>query len=355
MKNTLRFGAVAAVGALALVACSSAPEETGATASDSAAATASYKACMVSDAGGFDDASFNQAGYEGLQTVAADLGIQYNSAQSTSDADYAPNIAAMIADGCDLTITVGFLLADATAEAAAANPDSDFAIIDNTYETPIDNVKPLTFETDEAAFLAGYGAAAATKTGIVATFGGMQIPTVTIFMDGFLDGVNYYNEQKGTSVQVLGWDGTNGSFADSFDDTTKGQSLSQGFIDQGADIIMPVAGPVGQGTLAAAKAAGAPGNIWVIGVDSDWTLTQGAVDPDYPSYVLTSVMKQMGPAVYQVVSEAAAGNYSADAYVGTLENDGVGLPGWAEGTLDDATLAEIDTIKAGIIDGSIAP
>jgi len=349
MKKTIRFGALAAVTALALAACSSAPEETTSESAEpttSAAAPIDYLACMVSDAGGFDDKSFNQAGYEGLQSVANDTGVQVKTAESTDEADYATNIGAMVSANCNLIITVGFLLADATAAAATANPNTDFAIIDFAFDPAIDNVKGLTFETDQAAFLAGYAAAGSTQTGTVATFGGMNIPTVTIFMNGFLAGVNYYNSQNGTSVKVLGWDGSTGSFTDDFDDQTKGQNLAQGFIDQGADIIMPVAGPVGLGAAAAAKAAG---NTWIIGVDSDWTLTT-----EYKDIILTSVMKNMGPAVYDVVQEAATGSgFSNDNYVGTLENAGVGLGTTASAVPSDVQ-AKLTELQAGIIDGSIS-
>ncbi|MCR6711638.1 MAG: BMP family ABC transporter substrate-binding protein [Demequina sp.] len=349
MKNTIRFGALGAVAALALAACSSAPEETTATNSPAPTSTAEpidYKACMVSDAGGFDDKSFNQAGYEGLQSVVNDLGLQSATAESTDEADYATNINAMVSANCDLIITVGFLLGDATKAAAEANPNTNFAIIDFAFDPPISNVKGLTFETDQAAFLAGYAAAGSTQTGTVATFGGMNIPTVTIFMDGFLAGVNYFNSENGTSVKVLGWDGKDGSFTDDFDDQTKGQNLAQGFIDQGADIIMPVAGPVGLGAAAAAKAAG---NTWIIGVDSDWTQTT-----DYSDIILTSVMKLMGPAVYDVVSEAATGaGFTNENYVGTLENGGVGL-GTTASVVPADVLSKIDELKAGIIDGSIS-
>ncbi len=349
MKNTIRFGALGAVAALALAACSSAPEETE-TSPDatptSTAAPVDYKACMVSDAGGFDDKSFNQAGYEGLMSVANDLGIETSTAESTDEADYATNITAMVSANCNLIITVGFLLADATAAAATATPDTDFAIIDFAFDPPIDNVKGLTFETDQAAFLAGYAAAGSTQTGTVATFGGMNIPTVTIFMDGFLAGVNYYNTENGKSVKVLGWDGKTGSFTDDFDDQTKGQNLAQGFIDQGADIIMPVAGPVGLGAAAAAKAAG---NTWIIGVDSDWTQTT-----DYGDIILTSVMKNMGPAVYDVVQEAAVGaGFSNENYVGTLENAGVGL-GPSAAAVPAEVVSKLKELEAGIIDGSIS-
>ncbi len=347
MKNTIRIGALAAVSALALAACSSAPSESPTDGATSSAPVESvdFKACMVSDAGGFDDKSFNQAGYEGLQQASEDLGIEIASAESQSDTDYAGNLDAMVAAGCDLTFTVGFLLGDATQGAAEANPDSNFAIIDFAYDPPIDNVKPLVFDTDEAAFLAGYVAAGTTQTGKVATFGGIQIPSVVIFMDGFLAGVNYYNETNGTSVEVLGWDGTTGSFTEDFEDLTKGQNLAQGFIDQGADIILPVAGPVGLGAAAAAQEAG---NVWIIGVDSDWTQTT-----EYSDIILTSIMKNMGPAVYDTIAAAATGDgFSNEFYVGTLANEGVGL-----GPIAGAAPAEVtdalEAIKAEIIAGTI--
>ncbi|MES1171332.1 MAG: BMP family ABC transporter substrate-binding protein [Actinomycetota bacterium] len=348
MKNAIRFGALAAVSALALAACSSAPEETPSTSAEPTTSVEpiDYKACMVSDSGGFDDKSFNQAGFEGLQSVSNDLGIEIATAESTDEADYATNIDQMVSSGCDLTITVGFLLGDATKAAAEANTESDFAIIDFAYDPTIPNVKGIVFETDQAAFLAGYAAAASTQTGTIATFGGMNIPTVTIFMNGFLAGANYYNTENGTDVKVLGWDGKDGSFTEDFQDQTKGQTLAQGFIDQGADIIMPVAGPVGLGAAAAAKAAG---NTWIVGVDSDWTQTT-----DYGDIILTSVMKLMGPAVYDVVQEAAVGaGFNSDLYVGTLENGGVGL-GPSASAVPAEVVTKLDELKAGIIDGSIS-
>lgn len=350
MKNTIRIGAIAVASALVLAACQSAPEATTEPTQGQQTTSApevAYKACMVSDSGGFDDKSFNQAGYEGLQAVAGELGLETATAESADIADFEGNINSLIADGCNMVITVGFLLADATAAAATANPDVDFAIIDFAFDPAIDNVKNLVFDTDEAAFLAGYVAAASTQTGVVATFGGMNIPTVTIFMDGYLAGVNYYNAENGTDVKVLGWDGSTGSFTDDFEDTTKGQNLAKGFIDQGADIILPVAGPVGLGAAAAATEAG---NVWIIGVDSDWALTA----PDYKDIILTSVMKNMGPAVHDVVSGAAVGSgFDNSSYVGTLANDGIGLAPTASVVSADV-LAKVEELKAGIIDGSIS-
>lgn len=349
MKNMIRLGAIAAASALVLAACASAPEEspsaTGGTPTD--VPSIDYKACMVSDSGGFDDKSFNQAGYEGLQAVGNDLGIEIATAESADEADYEGNITQLVTSGCNLIVTVGFLLADATAAGAAANPDTDFAIIDFAFDPAIDNVKGLVFNTDEAAFLAGYAAAGTTQTGTVATFGGVNIPPVTIFMNGFLAGVNYYNTENGTDVKLLGWDGTNGSFTEDFEDLTKGQNLAQGFIDQGADIILPVAGPVGLGAAAAAKDAG---DVWIIGVDSDWTQTATG----YEDIILTSIMKNMGPAVYDVVEGAAIGDgFTNELYVGTLENGGVGL-GPSAAVVPAEVLAKIEELKAGIVDGSIS-
>src|SRR5690606_16422067 len=145
-----------------------------------------FKGCIVSDQGGFDDKSFNQAGYEGLTRARDELGIEIAEAESQAETDFVPNIDSMIGQDCDLILTVGFLLADATREAAEANRDTTFAIIDDA-SIDLPNVKPIVFATAEAAFLAGYLAAGFSETGIVATFGGLPIPPVTIFMDGFAD------------------------------------------------------------------------------------------------------------------------------------------------------------------------
>jgi len=342
MKNLIRFGAVAGVSALALAACSSAPED-----GDAPEGAEDFKACMVSDAGGFDDASFNQSAYEGLQRAADELGVETAEAESTAESDYGPNLEAQVDAGCDLIITVGFLLGDATAAAAEANPETHFAIVDFGYDEPIDNVKPLFFETDEAAFLAGYAAAGASATGTISTFGGINIPTVSIFMDGFLAGANRYNEDHGGNVTVLGWDGSDGSFTGDFENQTNGQNTAQGFLDQGADIVMPVAGPVG---LGAAQAVQSAGDAWLIGVDSDWS--QSA--PDYADVVLTSVLKNISNAVFDTI-EASITEFSNEPYVGTLENEGVGIAEFPEGVVPEEVVSELDGLREGIISGDIEP
>ena len=123
-----------------------------------------------------------------------------------------------------------------------------------------------------------------SESGVVGTFGGLPIPTVTIFMEGFRQGVEKYNEDNGTDVKLLGWDGKDGSFTEDFEDKTKGQSVGEQLIGQGADILFPVAGPAGLGGLQAAKDAGAKG-IWV---DTD-----GFESTEYGDILLTSVAKGM--------------------------------------------------------------
>jgi basic membrane protein A and related proteins len=321
VKKIIRVAALSGAVALALAACGSAPEdEATSTGGTDTAATSDFKACMVSDSGGFEDKSFNQSGAEGLERAGDELGVEVLTVESQAETDFTPNVESLVSQDCDLIIGVGYLLADAMTTAAQANPDIEFALVDSTFNEELDNAQPLLFNTQEAAYLAGYVAAGSSATGTVATFGGIQIPSVSIFMDGFADGVAKYNEDNGANVTVLGWDkeAQTGSFTGDFENQTNGQNLAKGFIDQGADVIMPVAGPVGLGAAAAAQTAG---DVSIVGVDADWYLTA----PDYSSIILTSVMKEIGQAVYDTVAAAADGNFTSEPYVGTLENGGIGI------------------------------
>ncbi len=353
MKNT-QFAAILGVAALVLGACGGG--ETGKNSdglNSSASPTArqiDYRACLVSDTGGWDDRSFNQSAKEGLDRAVKDLGIHAKETESKDSSEFSDNVQAMISANCDLTIGVGFLLANDIAAGAAENPSKNFALIDYTFEDPQANERALVFNTQEAAYLAGYAAAAMSKTGTVATFGGLAIPSVTLFMDGFADGITKYNEEKDENVELLGWDkdSQNGQFTGNFEDQVKGTQLATELIQQGADIIMPVAGPVGLGAAAAAKV---DGNTLIIGVDSDWV--QSA--PEYQDIVLTSVMKDISHAVYDTVKEASAGNWTADNYVGTLANAGVELAPFYdfESQLPEGLMGELDALKKDIIDGKI--
>jgi basic membrane protein A and related proteins len=351
--------ALVCAAALTFTSCAEPPGTGGeAPPAESPGATAAggggFKACMVSDDGGFDDKSFNQTSHKGLTDAKADLGIETGQVESNSAADYAKNIQSMVDANCNMIVTAGFLLSDDTLAAAKKNPDVEFAIVDNndpkTYPA-VTNLKPLLFNTAQSSFLAGYLAAGMTKTGKLGTFGGAKLPTVTIFMDGFSQGVDYYNKQKSTDVQVLGWDAAkqDGQFTGDFDDIKGGQRTTEGLISQGADIVFPVAGPAGLGALQAAKASGGK-------VNAIWVDTDGCVSAEtYCSNIITSVNKAMDVAVRDTIKAAQEGSFSNEPYVGTLENDGTGLTPFHE--FDSKIPAELNTeleaLKADIISGKI--
>lgn len=306
------------------------------------------KVCQVTDVGGIDDKSFNATAWKGVEDAVAKLGVEGKYLESQQQTDYEKNINAFIEEKCDLIVTVGFLLGDATKAAAEKNPDQKFAIVDFAYDPPLNNVLGLTFATDQAAFLAGYAAAGVTKTGKVGTFGGIQIPPVTVFMDGFALGVRYYNEKHGTNVEVLGWDPEKqtGLFTGNFESTDDGRQMGLTLMDEGADIILPVAGPVGLGTAAAVQERG---NAWIIGVDTDWTVSAS----QYTPIILTSIMKRMDNAVFAAVEQVVKGTFKGGVYVGTLENEGVGIANFPAGVVSDQLKAELDQVKADIIAGKI--
>jgi basic membrane protein A len=356
-------GSVATLLAVALLAagCGSAPDESK-DGNDGGNAASDFLPCIVSDAGGFDDKSFNQLSYEGVKQAADELGTDFKAVESNSENDYAPNIDSLVSEGCDAIVTVGFALAAATKEAAAANPDLKFVLIDDaadggddgqTFDGKADepNIKPLLYDTAQAAFLAGYAAADYSKSGAVGTYGGQPYPTVTIFMDGFKQGVDYYNKENGKNVKVVGWDGKNGSFTGGFEANEKATNTAKQLIDQDADVLLPVGGPIYQGALTAIADAGK--DIAMLGVDADVFET----DPNTQDVILTSVMKNMKISTYEAMMSAAndGDNFDFAPYIGTLENDGVGIAPFHnfEDKVNPDLTDKLDTIKQGIIDGSI--
>jgi basic membrane protein A len=304
---------------------------------------------MVTDMGGVDDQSFNQTGWEGLQQAGEELGINVSFLESQMPSDYQPNIQQYLDQDADLIITVGYLLAEDTQIAAEVNPDTMFAIIDEASSAP--NVMGIQFSVDEAAFGAGYLAAGMTQTGIVGTYGGVPIPSVVMFMVGFEQGVNYYNEVHGTDVQVLGWNTETGEglFTFDFESTENGRRMAEDLISQGADIILPVAGPVGLGTVAVAEES--PGTM-VIWVDRDGCVAV----PDSCGVFLTTVVKNAAVTVYGAVEATYNGEFAGgSSYMGTLANGGVSLAPYHEYEDDvPADLAaEVDDVLAGIAAGEI--
>jgi basic membrane protein A len=362
MKKATAGGLATLLAAAALAACGSSDDSSSKSAGGK---KLDFLPCMVSDAGGFDDHSFNELGYDGLKKAAKDLGTDFKAVESNADTDYAPNIDNLVGQGCNLIVTVGFNLAAATKAAAKANPDVKFVLIDdaadggddgNTFDGKADepNIKPLLYDTSQAAFLAGYAAASYSKSGIVGTYGGMNLPTVSIFMDGFAQGVDYYNKQKGKSVKVVGWDEAkqDGAFTGGFEANNKATQTAQQIFDQGADVILPVGGPIYQGALTVIKNNPNKGYV-MLGVDADVFLTDPSTDP----YILTSVEKKIDTGVDTVVKDAAqnADSFDFAPYIGTLANNGVDIAPFHnyESKVDPNLKGELDKIKAGIKDGSI--
>ena len=306
--------------------------------------------CEVPDVGGINDHGYNAFTWKGIQDAGADFpGVEglYIEAQTASD--YDDNINIFMEEGCDLIVSVGFLLADDTAAAAESNPDQLFAIVDVDYIS-FPNIQTSTFAVNEASFLNGYLAAGLSKTGKLGTYAGMIFPATSIFINGYVLGVEHYNTVHGTNVVVIGWDvdAQDGIATGDFGDTDLAREVSQMLVDEGVDIIMPVAGPAGYGTLEYMQESGTG---LFIGVDSDWSL----IYPESSEYILSSVTKNMDVFVYDCIAALVNGESLSGNWTGTLGNGGVGMiysSYWADLIPQDLT-DEIIDVEAGIINGSI--
>ncbi len=382
--------AVTLLAAGALAACGSSSSTTtttsaaGGSTTTTAASGAKFLACEVTDTGGINDRSFNASAYQGLlDAVKVDANIMPKFLSSSSTSDYTPNIDDFISEHCGIIITVGFDMATATQTAAKAHPSLDFAIVDcpggtaqgcpgtSTSETTLSNIDNLAYETNEDAFLGGYLAAAEAKSnsiapgGAVGEFGGMNIPTVTIYMDGWVAGVRYYDQLNNKSVKVYGWYPTSkgrtannysgsGLFTNNFTDDGLGKTDTQTLIGEGASVIFSVAGGVGLGAVAAIQSADASS---AGSVEMEWVDTDGCVsDPSACSYFITSVEKGIAPSVETAVLAAVHGTFKGGFYTGTLANGGVTLAPYHDfsSKIPASVVSELSTIKSGIESGTIS-
>ncbi len=369
MQISRRLVALGAASAVLIAACSggaatpaptTGPAESMAPESmapeSMAPANGDYKACVAFDTGGLGDKGFNDLAKKGLEDAAA-LGFDTAYSEAQGATDYAANIQRLIDEGCMTIVTVGFNQAQATVEATLANPDIAFSQVDATWDEATNGPTPanfsgLDFQIDEASTLAGYLAGGFSQSKILATYGGQQFPGVTRFMDGLVAGANIYNEKKGTSVSVLGWDAATqtGTFVggdNPWGDPAKGEQLAQTFLDQGADIVHPVAGATGNGTIKAMLAAGK----WAIGVDSDQAVTL----PEYAAAIITSSEKRIDVAVLSTIQKNADGDMGGENFVGTLANGGVGLSPYHDfdSQIPAELKAEVDQLSADIASGAV--
>ena len=295
---------------------------------------AKMRIAMVTDVGGVNDQSFNQSAWEGLKRAEKDYGVQVAYKESRQDADYAPNMETLTDAGYDLIWGIGFLMGDAIKETAEINPDQKYAIIDFSYgpETP-KNVACAVFQEEEPSFLVGYIAGKMTKTNKVGFVGGIKFPLIEKFEFGYMAGVKLANPD----AEVLR------QYAESFTDAAKGKAITNNMYQQGADIVFHAAGGVGDGVIEAAKEKGK----WAIGVDKD----QNFLAPDN---VLTSAMKRVDNAIYDIGKRLTGGEFAGgETVVYNLKNDGVGIAPTSDKHVSAEILKEVDGLVAKIKAGEI--
>lgn len=261
-----------------------------------------FKVVMVTDAAGLGDKGFNDAGWAGVQRAASELGIEAAFIQSNEQADYAANLT-MAAQDADVVLAMGFLIRDAVAEVAPLHPNRQFLFVDGEVSGP--NVASFDFKAQEGAYLAGILAAGASKTEVVGTVLGMDIPPVKAYEAGYRAGIKTANARLGRSVRVLS------ATVGDFNDPAKGKSLTTALIARKADVILQLAGNSGLGVLEAVKEA--PEGVYVIGADIDQ-------DDLIPGKVLTSVLKRIDVAVYGAIRDAYRGRFTpGHRYIGLAE------------------------------------
>jgi basic membrane protein A len=229
--------------------------------------------------------------------------------------------------------------------------------VDSTWDEKANGPTPanftgLDFQVDEAATLAGYLAAGFSKSKIVGTYGGEQYSGVTRFMDGYYAGIRIYNKEKGAKAKLLGWDAAKqkGTFVGGdtpWSDLAKGEQLAKQLLDQGADVVGPVAGATGNASIKAMAAAGK----WAIGVDTDQALSL----PTLSKAILTSAEKRIDVAVLDTIKKNAGGDKGGENYVGTLANGGVALSPFhdLDSQIPVELKAEVDQLAKDIASGAI--
>ncbi len=310
---------------------------------------------LVTDQGGINDKSFNQAAWEGVQKAAQEFGFETQVIEATQSEDLAKNVDKLVADKCDVVVSVGYLMADVTAAKAVQYPNTRFAIIDVAYTptkgaTPCDeskkdcytdgglkNVTSLLFQEDEVGFLAGVVAGGMTQTGVVASVGSMEIPPVVRFITGYQNGALFAR----SNVKAIN------SYLGHFDRPDEGKAAAIKLIDQQADVVFGLGGTTGNGALLGAKEKG----VMAIGVDMDQYLTL----PEARTSLLTSAMKNVDVAVYSYLKAVNGHTAAAGVVTSNLRNGGVGLApfhDW-EDRVPASLKAKVKEATEGLLSGKI--
>lgn len=297
--------------------------------------TASAKtitATMVTDTNGLGDQNFNDLANKGGKQAATDLGITWKVIESSDAASFAPNLTAGAEDS-DLTVAVGFNLADAIKAVAAQYPDKNFLHIDNDNQGEA-NIQGILFKENEPAFLVGLVAGKSTKSNVIGIVGGMSIPPVIRYEVGFRAGVMTTNPKADVKV----------TYADTFSDPTTGKKIANDQISLGADILFPIAGATGAGAYAAAKEKGT--SVWMISADT----SQNQLDPGQE---LCVAQKGVDTEVYNGIKQVVDGTFKGGTFNLGLKEGAVSIQDPNKLVPADV-MAIVDAFKAQIIAGTLA-
>ncbi|MGL4912910.1 MAG: BMP family lipoprotein [Romboutsia sp.] len=294
-KKLLAVTASVVLSASLLTGCSSKKEESA----------ENLSIGIVLGEGSINDQSFNQSTWEGLQKAKEDFKVNIKYLESKQESDYIQNIETLVDEETDLIIGVGYQLKDSIEESAKNYPDQKFALMDETYEEIPENVVPVLFKEEEAAYLTGIVAAKMTKSNSVGFIGGLPAPAVIKYQYGYKFGVESTNKDIKVYEQ----------YANSFSDQAKGKSIAKQMYSSNVDIILSAAGDAGTGSIEAAR----ENNKFAIGVDRD----QSDLAPEN---VITSALKKLNVASYGLAKDLAEGNYKGgEEKVYGLKEGGVGI------------------------------
>lgn len=302
---------------------------------------------LVTDTGGIDDKSFNQGTWEGVLRFAEEYDLpeeNYRYLQSSSDADYIPNISAFADEQLDLIVMPGFLFESALTTSAENYPDQNFLIIDTVVSA--DNVASATFAEHEGSFLVGVAAALkaqAAGADTVGFIGGGDFPLIHKFEAGYAAGVHAVDPNMTVLVDYVG----------DFVSADIGGTLAVKQYDDDAYVIYHAAGNAGNGVISEAKDRRTNGeDVWVIGVDKD-QYDEGVYNNDGDSAVLTSMVKRVDVAAYDVAVDTLNGEFpGGQVLVFDLANNGVGLPE-TNPNLTETMLTTIAGYRDDILAGTI--
>ena len=300
--------------------------------------------CLVTDIGRVNDGTFNQYAYEGMMRAVEDFDLDSTFIETQSQTDYQTNIETCLQEGYEVIITVGFLIADATAEAAAANPDVYFIGVDQVNEDPenLPNYVGIQFREDQAGFLVGAMAALMTETNVIAGVYGIDVPAVVKFRHGFEQGARYINPD----IEVLG------VYIASFTAPDLGAAAAEQFLGEGADVIFGAGGSTGSGgTLYAAQ-----NGAYVIGVDQDeYFTTFGGGETPGAQNLITSAVKRVDNGVYNMIELLVNGEPLPEDGIYMLEaaNDGIGFAPAHDADVPEEVTERIQEIYEALKDGSL--